>query len=89
MRRGWPRLVLQLLLRPWLWPAALARLRSFVPDGWWRRRPFLPLPDRDLIRFRATTMYGDEQAVPAPDDVITWLRWCQAEARRDRAGRRR
>ena len=41
-----------LAVRPWLWPTALRQLRNFAPDGWWRRAPFLPIPDRALLEFR-------------------------------------
>lgn len=74
-----------LVTRPGLWPTAFAQMRRFAPDRWWRRPPFLPLPDSGLIRFRATTQYGDPDRVPDPDDVITWLRWCRSEARRQRS----
>ena len=72
-------------LRPGLWPVALAQARRFAPRGWWRRPPFLPVPDRDLVRFRAVTMYGRPDAPVEPDDVVRWLRWCRAESRRRRA----
>ena len=72
-------------LRPGLWPVALAQARRFAPRGWWRRPPFLPVPDRDLIRFRAATMYGRPDAPVEPDDLVRWLRWCRAESRRRRA----
>lgn len=68
--------------RPRLWPTAVVQARRFVPDGWWRRAPFLPLPDPELLAFRATTQYGDPDHALAPDDLVTWLTWCRAEARR-------
>ena len=71
-----------LLTRPRLWPTAVVQARRFVPDGWWRRAPFLPLPDADLLAFRATTQYGDPDHAPTPDDLVSWLEWCRAEARR-------
>ena len=62
-----------LAVRPWLWPTALRQLRNFAPDGWWRRAPFLPIPDRALLEFRGTTQYGDPShaadAVDLPDSV--------------------
>lgn len=71
-----------LIVRPSLWPTAIAQARRFAPDGWWRRPPFLPVPDPDLLAFRATTQYGDPQHPPTPADLISWLEWCRAEARR-------
>lgn len=71
-----------ILPRPWLWFTALRQARRFAPDGWWRRRPFLPMPDRDLLAFRATTQYGDPERAADADDLVSWLEWCRAEARR-------
>ncbi len=71
-----------LIFRPSLWPTAVVQARRLVPDGWWRRPPFLPVPDTDLLAFRATTQYGDPQHPVVPDDLISWLEWCRAEARR-------
>jgi hypothetical protein len=48
-----------------------------APRGWWRRRPFLPLPDRDYLRFRMVTAYGDPERAPEPQDVVTYLEWCR------------
>lgn len=62
-------------VRPDLWRAALRQARVLVPRGWWRRAPFLPLPDRDWLAFRLTTAYGDPGARVAVDDLLTWLAW--------------
>ena len=77
-------LVSALVTKPGLWPTAFAQMRRFAPDRWWRRRPFLPTPDPDLMAFRSTTQYGRPDHVPDADDVVTWLRWCRSEARRRR-----
>jgi hypothetical protein len=62
--------------RPRLWPVAVSSAISLVPRRWWRRRPFLPIPDRDWLRFRMVTAYGgDGSRGPDPDDVVTWLEW--------------
>jgi hypothetical protein len=54
--------------------------------GWWRRAPFLPLPDVAYLRFRMQTMYGDPHHVPEPHDVVTYLHWCRAWPRVASAG---
>lgn len=72
------------ILRPSLWATAVVEFRRFAPDGWWRRRPFLPVPDPDLLRFRAVTQYGDPERQPDADDVLAWLRWCRSENQRRR-----
>jgi hypothetical protein len=62
--------------RPRLWASALGATRSHLPDRWWRRRPFLPLPDRAWMQFRMETAYGGDGSGPLQvDDVVTWLEW--------------
>jgi non-ribosomal peptide synthetase component F len=70
LRQG---VILAVVIRPWLWRSALA----LAPPGWWRRRPFLPLPDPDYAAFRLQTMYGDAGHAPEPADVVTYLDWCR------------
>lgn len=60
-----PRLALDLLRTGW----------AFRRRDWWRRAPFLPLPDREYLRWRMYTAYGSEDAVPPPLDVIRFARW--------------
>lgn len=47
----------------------------FRARDWWRRPPFLPIPDRDYMRWRMHTAYGDDDAVPPPRDVERYARW--------------
>ncbi len=64
--------------RPRLWPTAARVGASLVPRGWWRRAPFLPLPDRRWLHFRLVTAYGADGRGPvAADDLVTWLDWCR------------
>lgn len=70
--------VAALARRPGLWPTAIRAGRTLVPPSWWRRRPFLPLPDRRWLHFRLETAYGGDGDQPLdPDDVVTWLSWQQ------------
>lgn len=68
--------------RPDLWPTAIRSYRSLVPNRWWRRRPFLPLPDADWLRFRLVTAYGGDGTAAdgriAADDLVLWLEWRRA-----------
>ncbi len=65
--------------RPDLWWTALRQAKVLVPAGWWRRRPFLPVPDRDYLHFRLLTAYGgDGDAAPEGDDLVAYLEWCRA-----------
>jgi hypothetical protein len=65
------------LARPWLWPTAVVQLFVMAPKGWWRQSPFLPVPDRDYLRFRLETMYGDPSHPPRGEDLVTYLKWCR------------
>ncbi|MBW3669536.1 MAG: hypothetical protein KY443_10035 [Actinobacteria bacterium] len=69
--------VLALLRRPDLWSTAVVQLFTLAAPGWWRRRPFLPLPDPDYLAFRLQTMYGDVTHHPDPADVVDYLDWCR------------
>jgi len=68
-------------LRPQLWSTAVVQLLRLAPTGWWRHRPFLPLPDADYLRFRLQTQYGDPDHEPEPDDVVRWLEWSKRFAK--------
>jgi hypothetical protein len=48
---------------------------AFRRRSWWRQAPFFPLPDREYLRWRMYTAYGDENAVPPVADVIGFARW--------------
>ena len=60
-----PRLAIDLLRTTW----------AFRRRAWWRKPPFLPLPDREYLRWRMYTAYGDEAAIPPLHDVIGFARW--------------
>lgn len=76
--RWWLAVGAAVLVRPSLWLTAIRTLARLATPGWWRRRPHLPLPDPDYLRFRMETQYGgDGSASPAPADVVAYLRWCR------------
>ncbi|MCU0269935.1 MAG: hypothetical protein MUF83_15000 [Acidimicrobiales bacterium] len=66
------------LVRPALWFTALRQVFVLARPGWWRRAPWLPLPDAGYLRFRFQTAYGDPDHEPEPRDVVTYLHWCRA-----------
>lgn len=70
--------------RPKLWPIAMTQLVRLTPAGWWRRRPFLPLPDAAYLRFRMQTAYGDADHEPEPADLVAYLQWCRQFTRLSR-----
>jgi len=65
-------------VRPGLWPTALRQTGVLARPGWWRRRPWLPVPDPDYFRFRLVTQYGDPDHAPEPADVVAYLHWCRS-----------
>ena len=69
------------LVRPWLWATAVAQLFRLARPGWWHRWPLLPLPDREYLRFRLVTAYGDPERDPDAADLVTYLHWCRAWSR--------
>lgn len=72
----WVRAGLAVLGRPGLWPVAVVQALRLARPGWWRHRPFLPLPDPDYVRFRLQTAYGSH-GEPTAEDVVAYLRWCR------------
>lgn len=76
---GWLRLSTSLAMRSLRDPATGAALLRvgwrFRRRHWWRRPPFLPLPDRTYLRWRMHTAYGEHDTVPPAEDVIRYARW--------------
>lgn len=67
-----------LLGHPSLWLTGLRQARRLAPSGWWRRPPFLPVPDGAYLRFRLETAYGGVgDHPPEGEDLVTYLRWCR------------
>jgi hypothetical protein len=79
----WPRLALTLIARSIASPpTGLALVRvgwRFRRRGWYRRPPFIPLPDADYVRWRMHTAYGHDGVVPPASDVIRYARWATRE----------
>ncbi|MEX1005095.1 MAG: hypothetical protein WD990_09435 [Acidimicrobiia bacterium] len=53
---------------------------AHVRRGWWRRRPFLPLPDRRHLAWRRWTAYGSDQPAERRD-ITTFLLWADRQRR--------
>jgi hypothetical protein len=66
--------------RPGLWGTAIGAALALAPADWWRHRPFLPLPDASLMRWRIATAYGSEDAAVDPADIVAYLEWRQRSA---------
>ena len=75
----WSSLTLQLaaraVLRPRLAVDLVRAAWAFRRRGWYRRPPYLPIPDPTYLRWRMYTAYADEDAVPPADDVTRFARW--------------
>ena len=79
----WGKLILALAGRSVANPAtglALVRVGwRFRRRDWYRRFPFLPLPDREYLRWRMYTAYGRDDAVPPAGDIVRYARWATHE----------
>jgi hypothetical protein len=68
------------LAHPTLWSTGIRQVRILARPGWWRRPPFLPVPDPSYLRFRLETAYGGAgDHPPEPADVVAYLRWLRHE----------
>ena len=58
-------------------PRASRAALALAPRGWWRRPPFLPLPDPAYWHFRLETAGGGQgDTPPSPDEVLEVADWC-------------
>jgi hypothetical protein len=60
-----------------MWWVALRQWRRTTPRGWWRHRPFLPVPSGEYLTFRLVTQYGSADHRIEPADVLNYLAWCK------------
>lgn len=67
----------KILARPRLWPTALRQVRRLARPHWWRQSPYLPVPDREYLRFRMETQYG-ASGEPVAADIVAYLEWCRS-----------
>jgi hypothetical protein len=70
-----------LIRRPDLWWTGLRQMRRLARPKWWKRPPFLPVPDRDYLQFRLVTQYGGDGGTATGTDLVQYLEWCREEAR--------
>lgn len=70
----WLRCALAVVVRPSLWWSALRVWGRAAPLGWWRRPPFVPIPDPAFLGFRFETAYG-HTGRPAVRDFVAYLGW--------------
>jgi hypothetical protein len=63
------------VVRPRLATALVRVAWRFRARQWYARFPFLPVPDRDYVRWRMYTAYGAADAVPPAPDVERYALW--------------
>lgn len=68
-------LVWRAVLRPRVAVDLLAMTWAMRARRWYRVPPFLPLPPRDYLRWRMLTAFGDEDALPSPEELVRYARW--------------
>ena len=81
----WIRVALLVIGRPRLWATGVRQALRLARPGWWRRAPYLPIPDPDYLRFRFETQYGSSGQAE-PRDVAWYLEWCHEMERAARGG---
>ena len=67
--------VFAIMIRPWLWSTAIGAVFALAPRRWWTRRPYLPIPDGDVVHWRIAAAYGSGTAKMTSDDVVSYLEW--------------
>jgi len=63
------------LARPLLWLEALRASAALAPRDWYKRPPFLPLPDPGYMSWRLQAAYGTSSADASPHDLVAYLEW--------------
>lgn len=69
--------------RPDLWTEGVRAFFSMAPRNWWRKAPFLPIPDGAYLRWRKETAYGTSMHPIEGADIVQYLEWRQ-RMRRER-----
>lgn len=72
-------LIKQLLSRPELWGTVFYQIYLLIPNRWWTKPPFLPLPTKEYINFRLLTAYGSQEGSIDPQDLVDYLQWCKSQ----------
>lgn len=68
-------IVMAVVVRPSYWAVACRVIGRLAPRGWWKRFPFVPIPDSSYARFRLQTQYGGQSPTPNSSDVLKYLQW--------------
>ncbi len=68
-------------VRPRLWGEGTRTLLAVAPLRWWRKRPFLPVPDQSYASWRLATAHGDASIPLSSDELISYLEWRRRQHR--------
>ncbi|HVA71219.1 MAG TPA: hypothetical protein VNF08_07845 [Acidimicrobiales bacterium] len=68
-----------LLRHPALAPVVVRAAWGLRATKWWRRTPFLPLPDRAYWDFRLVTANGSTTRALSVDDVGNFAKWSRLQ----------
>lgn len=61
--------------RPHLWAEGVRTLVAMAPRGWWRKPPFLPVPDAEYAAWRVATARGEAGANITEEELVSYLEW--------------
>ena len=80
MNAWWPpKLGRYLLAHPRDVPAVVAAAWALRRSRWWRRAPFLPVPDESYWRFRLATFDGSSTTHLDPRAVVEAAKWSRRQ----------
>jgi hypothetical protein len=68
-----------LLRHPTLAPVVVRAAWGLRARKWWRRAPFLPLPDRAYWNFRLVTVNGSTIPAVSVNDVVDFAKWSRLQ----------
>ena len=63
--------------RTHLLPSLISASYAFRARRWWKRSPFLPLPEPEYARWRLYTAYGSGRRRPSFGDIAAFAFWRQ------------
>lgn len=67
--------------RPDLWGEGVRAMFAVAAHRWWRRTPYLPLPDERYTAWRLATAHGAPGTRMEPDELIAYLEWRRKQHR--------
>ena len=75
----WSAYIDAVLMHPASWREATRAAWAHRRRGWWRRRPFLPVPSKTHLAWRMETAYGSADSHLSERDLEEYLKWRRAQ----------